>query len=752
MTALRTAALAVGLLLLAVSNAAALNRTTSLVSKPTGVADPNTDVVTVRAISQDGSRVFFTTAQKMTADDNDTNRIDIYERSGGTTKLISKPTGVADPNSGDANIGGSTPEPSVSADGSRVFFVTTQKMTADDNDTNRLDVYERSGGTTKLVSKPTGVADPDTADADLSIRVSQDGSRVFFQTPEKLTSDDNDTGRLDVYERSGGTTKLVSKPTGVADPDTDEATLGAVSQDGSRAFFNTTQKLTADDFDTNRFDAYERSGGTTKLVSKATGIDPDSSGAFFAATSADGSRVFFATPQALTADDNDTNRDDVYERSGGTTKLVSKATGIADPDTGGADFSGISQDGSRVFFLTAQKLTADDNDTARFDIYERSAGTTKLVSQPTGVADPDTADATFGGISQDGSHAFFVTTQKLTADDQDTNRFDVYERSGGTTKLVSKPTGVTDPDTDVAFFSGASQDGSRVFFSSTQKLTPEDNDTNRDDVYERSAGTTRLISRPAGVPDPNTADAFLRRVSQDGSRVFFDTSQKLTADDNDTNRTDVYAALPPPAAATLAATGVNARTATLRGVVNPNGLATSYRFELGETTAYGTLTPPAGTGSVDGPTAVARPVTGLKPNRTYHFRVRATNASGTALGADKTFKTSPARPRKANLAGVKKTIRVKRNRRFKVTFRATRGLRGNARFRGAGRTLARKSFKVGRSGRVRLTLRLSRKNFRLLKRRRSIKTKLIVTLRNSAGLTSKASKRVTLKAPKRRHK
>jgi hypothetical protein len=745
--ALRVARLAIGLVLLvglqAPSDATAFSRTTTLVSKSTGVADPNTADVQFTTASADGSRVFITTVEKLTPDDQDAGIADVYERSGGTTKLVSKPTGVADPPNGEVFFAGA------SQDGSRVFFSTTQKMTADDQDTARGDVYERSGGTTKLVSKPTGVPDPNSGDVIFG-GASQDGSRVFLITVQKLTADDQDTARGDVYERSGGTTKLVSKATGVADPDTTGAAFVGTSQDGSRVFFETTQKLTADDLDTARKDIYERSGGTTTLVSKPTGVaDPNTADVSFSGASQDGSRVFFHTTQKLTVDDGDTNRDDVYERSGGLTTLVSKATGVADPDTADVFFARASQDGSRVFLTTFQKLTADDADTARRDIYERFGGTTKLVSNATGMADPDSADVSFSGASQDGSRVFFTTTQKLTADDQDTARGDVYERSGGTTKLVSKPTGAPDPNVLSAGFGGASQDGSRVFIQTAQKLTANDQDGNEEDVYERSGGVTTLVSKSAGVADPNTDAVFFAGNSLDGRRVFFFTTQKLTADDNDTNRNDVYGALTPPAAATLPATGVGTREATLHGAVNPNTQATGYRFDYGETTAYGGLTPVAAAGSGDAARGVFQRVTGLKPNTTYHFRVRATNTSGTALGVDRTFKTRPARPRKANLAGVKKTIRVKRNRRFRISFRAGRGLKGTARFRGARRTLARKSFKVPRSGRVRLTLRLSRKNFRLLKRRRSIKTKLTVTLRNTAGLTSKASKRVTLRAPRR---
>src|SRR4051794_41840123 len=118
--ALHRAALALGLALLAAlaaaSPAAALNRTTTLVSKPTGVAGTTTADAFFRRTSQDGSRVFFETTQKLTPDDQDTNRQDVYERFGNTTKLVSKPTGVGDPTTGDAVFGRGSP------DGSRRLF------------------------------------------------------------------------------------------------------------------------------------------------------------------------------------------------------------------------------------------------------------------------------------------------------------------------------------------------------------------------------------------------------------------------------------------------------------------------------------------------------------------------------------------------------------------------------------------------------------------------------------------------------
>ena len=121
--------------------------------------------------------------------------------------------------------------------------------------------------------------------------------------------------------------------------------------------------------------------------------------------------------------------------------------------------------------------------------------------------------------------------------------------------------------------------------------------------------------------------------------------------------------------------------------------------------------------------------------------------------------TTPTPPAKASFAGSKSSIRVSRNRVFKFAFGAGANLTGMAVFRSADRvrvsarrrvTLAREPFTSPASGRVRLRVKLSKKNFRILKRNRKIRTRVTVTLTNSAGLSSTASKVIVLKAPRAR--
>ena len=94
-----------------------------------------------------------------------------------------------------------------------------------------------------------------------------------------------------------------------------------------------------------------------------------------------------------------------------------------------------------------------------------------------------------------------------------------------------------------------------------------------------------------------------------------------------------------PTVATQAATGVTIQAATLRGTVNPRSLATSYVFQYGPTAAYGAQTAPASLAAGAAAVRVTGAAAALVPATTYHFRLVATNATGTSVTGDRTFRT-----------------------------------------------------------------------------------------------------------------
>jgi DNA-binding beta-propeller fold protein YncE len=99
-----------------------------------------------------------------------------------------------------------------------------------------------------------------------------------------------------------------------------------------------------------------------------------------------------------------------------------------------------------------------------------------------------------------------------------------------------------------------------------------------------------------------------------------------------------------PTLTTEGASGVSATQATVAGTINPEGVAgtTTYRFDYGPSTSYGASSEPVDTGGGSSDVPAGAVLTGLQPGTTYHYRLVGTNASGSIVGADETFTTSPA--------------------------------------------------------------------------------------------------------------
>jgi hypothetical protein len=92
----------------------------------------------------------------------------------------------------------------------------------------------------------------------------------------------------------------------------------------------------------------------------------------------------------------------------------------------------------------------------------------------------------------------------------------------------------------------------------------------------------------------------------------------------------------PPVAQTLAPTDFAGTVVILHGTVDAGHQKTTYWFEIGPTTAYGSTTQPVTLNKKD-PVGVASAISGLSRAGTYHARLVARNDDGLSLGADVTF-------------------------------------------------------------------------------------------------------------------
>ncbi len=122
------------------------------------------------------------------------------------------------------------------------------------------------------------------------------------------------------------------------------------------------------------------------------------------------------------------------------------------------------------------------------------------------------------------------------------------------------------------------------------------------------------------------------------------TSGDVYVADNANATVERFTTFEGPTVTTTTASSVTTVSATLNGTIDPGGVSSTYHFEYGTDTNYGSQTtesdPLSGTGAV----AATGAVTGLSPNTTYHYRIVGHNGPGSITGNDQSFTTAPVPP------------------------------------------------------------------------------------------------------------
>jgi hypothetical protein len=426
------------------------------------------------AISSDGRVIFLTCA-----DVNDAPH-SVYARVDGTTTIAvsgsqctrapSDPGGACDAPAGSVIQG-------ASADGTRVYFTTSQQLVnGDTDDTNDLYECDIPAGTLAPVGSINpcpGLHQVSGAAADANVqgvtRLSEDGSRAYFVATGVLASNTgaNDASavagddNLYVWTRSaahpGGETRFVAKldpADGVWGSDPVAGRLAQTTDDGRYLVFASYAALIDHgpqaDTDGAR-DIYRYDAETGALTRLSTGVDgqggnePGADASFTVivdrpsvptlhvtrtAMSDDAASVVFNTTEALAP--SDTNGTiDVYLWREGRVSLISSGKPsddsrfLVNSDPLGAgvpnNLTLISPSGRDVYFTTTARMVSSDTDTV-FDIYDaRVDGGFDLATAPvcSGDACQGTPGApppptTPGSTSSPGQQTGVQTTPAFT--------------------------------------------------------------------------------------------------------------------------------------------------------------------------------------------------------------------------------------------------------------------------------------------------------------------------------------------------
>jgi hypothetical protein len=211
------------------------------------------------------------------------------------------------------------------------------------------------------------------------------------------------------------------------------------------------------------------------------------------------------------------------------------------------------------------------------------------------------------------------------------------------------------------------------------------------------------------------------------------------------------------------ATGIGPDSATLIGSIDEIGVPTSYRFQYGPTTAYGSETPAVDLGSEITVQPVAATLAGLNPGTTYHFRLVATNKAGVGYGHDQTFTTLPAPPTSSRssttpaFAGVTLvSTRLALSGKF-ITLRLScpagtaGGCSGQTKLSARRRTgtrrvaLGKARFTMAAGARAKVRLRLSRAGLQRLAGVRRLRARDAIAAHDGAGASKTTVAKVTVR-------
>jgi hypothetical protein len=276
--------------------------------------------------------------------------------------------------------------------------------------------------------------------------------------------------------------------------------------------------------------------------SQRTAPDPNPpAGPGEAGITVDGSTVLFTSRSELTNDANTGESAGVATDAGNDIYSYDVATGRLDDltvDTNPADVATganvqhvitATSDGSYIYFTATGKLAAGAVP-GQTSLYVWHEGNIDFVADAGGLLYPNRLTY----MTPSGQHVAFTSTESLTGYDNTDPvtgqaHVEVFEYAyGGGLVCVSCRADGARPTADSTLNGGrvVSEDGSRVFFESSEALVPQASN-GLQKVFEYSGGTVSLVSSPDSSSNATFFDA-----SATGDNVFFSTYDELVPNPN----------------------------------------------------------------------------------------------------------------------------------------------------------------------------------------------------------------------------
>ena len=238
--------------------------------------------------------------------------------------------------------------------------------------------------------------------------------------------------------------------------------------------------------------------------------------------------------------------------------------------TCGTEYAGMSASGERVFFIAQHREGCTGSQPPVSELYARVDGTETVdISEPSAdecascdVSEPP-SPAVFEGASEDGSKVFFSSEEKLFAGTNGETGINLYEfdfagAPGARVTFIARDVATLPPvnneTEEKQHAARVAKDGTRVYFQSPVELTaaPNGNGETADDALTAGDSTllysydtesdavafvagARVVSEPQPFKGDGEAEPFKAlETTADGEYLVFETSTDLGAGDSST--------------------------------------------------------------------------------------------------------------------------------------------------------------------------------------------------------------------------
>jgi Tol biopolymer transport system component len=356
-----------------------------------------------------------------------------------------------------ADSSGFVNSPAMSADGTRIAFLSNLDLAGQNADGNQeVFLYTAATGAFTQLTNTTGFSFTSAP------TISGDGGWVAFTTNADLTGANAD-GNAELF-RYNTATGILTQLTNTTGGSLFSNQTPTISGDGSRiAFTSTCDLVPAVGNSDGNAELFLWNSGTGTFTQATNTTGGDFTAVLCPAISANGNRVAFLSDRDLVPGRNTDGGADYFLYDVGTGSFTQLTT-IPSP---GGMFSPpkVDADGARVVFSTSRDLTGGNADGNReVFLYDAATGLTQ-------VTDTVDTDSFASAISADGNRISLSSTADLTGANADGNQevflFDVAARS------FTQVTNTSSADS-TAVWSDAqamSADGNRLAVLSTADLT-----------------------------------------------------------------------------------------------------------------------------------------------------------------------------------------------------------------------------------------------------------------------------------------